>query len=71
MTILLWPFWTILRKSPIPPLKGDARYFSIITKNKPIENVAWFHETPAKEILRLKQHLAFYPNEKIAIEHLE
>ena len=53
------------------PQKGDARYFSIITKNKPIENVAWSYETPAKEMLLIKQHLAFHPNEKITIEHLE
>jgi len=53
------------------PQTGDARYFSIITKNKPIENIAWSYETPAKEMLRIKQHLAFHPNEKITIEHLE
>ena len=30
------------------PHKGDARYFSIITKNGPIENVAWSYEAPKK-----------------------
>jgi len=64
-------FLDYTQKTTHCPQKGSARYFSIITKNKPIENVAWSYETPAKEMLQIKQHLAFYPNEKIAIELLE
>ena len=50
--------------------KGYARYFSIITKNKPIENVAWTYENPKIEMAMIKDHLAFYSNDKIIIEHL-
>ena len=52
------------------PHKGYARYFSIITKNEPIENVAWTYESPNIEMAMIKDHLAFYPNDKITIEHL-
>jgi uncharacterized protein (DUF427 family) len=50
--------------------KGYARYFSIITKNKPIENVAWTYENPKIEMAMIKDHLAFCSNDKNIIEHL-
>ena len=50
--------------------KGYARYFSIITKNKPIENVAWTDENPKIEMAMIKDHLAFCSNDKNIIEHL-
>ena len=52
------------------PHKGDARYFSIITKNGPIDNVAWSYESPNADMRQIKDHLAFYPNDKIVIEHV-
>ena len=52
------------------PHKGDARYFSIITKNGPIENVAWSYEAPQEAGAKIKGHLAFYLNDKIAIEQV-
>ena len=52
------------------PHKGDAHYFSIITKNEPIKNVAWSYESPNPEMVQIKDHLAFYPNDKIDIEHV-
>ena len=50
--------------------KGYARYFSIITNNKPIENVAWTYEDPKIEMAVIKDHLAFCSNDKNIIEHL-
>ena len=50
--------------------KGYARYFSIITKNKPIENVAWTYENPKIEMAMIKDYLAFCSNDKNIIEHL-
>ena len=50
--------------------KGYARYFSIITKNKPIENVAWTYEDPKIEMAMIKDHLAFCSNDKNIIDHL-
>jgi len=52
------------------PHKGDASYFSIITKNGPIENVAWSYETPNEAVAKIKHHLAFYLNDKITIEQV-
>jgi len=52
------------------PHKGDASYFSIITKNEPIENVAWSYEAPQEAVAKIKGHLAFYLNDKIAIEQV-
>ena len=43
------------------PHKGDARYFSIIT---------WSYETPKEDLARIKDHLAFYLNDKITIEQV-
>ena len=36
--------------------KGDARHISIITKNKPIKNVAWTYETHKLKMIRIKDH---------------
>ena len=52
------------------PHKGNASYFSIITKNGPIENVAWSYEAPREVVAKIKGHLAFYLNDKIAIEQV-
>ena len=52
------------------PHKGDANYFSIMTKNGPIENVAWSYEAPQEAVAKIKGHLAFYLNDKIAIEQV-
>ena len=50
--------------------KGTAHYFSIITKNGPIENVAWSYKTQKKDLARIKDHLAFHLNDKITIEQV-
>ncbi|MCF3593592.1 DUF427 domain-containing protein [Rhodobacteraceae bacterium LMO-12] len=50
------------------PWKGDASYFSIITKSKTIENAAWSYEAPNEDVARIKDHLAFYPSEEVAVE---
>lgn len=52
------------------PHKGDASYFSIETKNGPIPDAAWSYETPNPDVIDLKDHVAFYLGEKIAIEHV-
>ena len=63
-------FLNYIDKTPHCIHKGYARYFSIITKNKPIENVAWTYEDPKIEMAMLKDHLAFCSNDKNIIEHL-
>lgn len=52
------------------PHKGDASYFSIVTKSQTLENVAWSYEDPNEDVARIKGHLAFTPGEYVAVERL-
>jgi uncharacterized protein (DUF427 family) len=51
------------------PHKGDASYFSIVTKSTTLENAAWSYETPKDAVAQVKGHLAFYPD-KATVEAL-
>lgn len=44
------------------PHKGDASYYSIVTKSSTIKDAAWSYEAPFEEVARIKDHLAFYPD---------
>ncbi|MCM2560716.1 DUF427 domain-containing protein [Lutimaribacter sp. EGI FJ00015] len=52
------------------PVKGDASYFSIVTKSTTLENAAWSYETPLEGVDRIKDHLAFHTSEKVTVEQL-
>lgn len=52
------------------PFKGEASYFSIITKSQTLENAAWSYENPKEEVARIKDHLAFTPGEYLAVEEV-
>ena len=52
------------------PLKGEARYYSIVTKSQTLENAAWSYDSPKDDVARIKDHLAFYPSEKVAVERV-
>lgn len=52
------------------PWKGDARYFSIVTKSTTIENAVWSYEAPKDEVARIKDHLAFYVSDAVAVERV-
>ncbi|MCZ7675311.1 MAG: DUF427 domain-containing protein [Roseovarius sp.] len=52
------------------PLKGDATHFSIVTKSGTMENTAWSYEDPIAAVAPIKDHIAFYAREDIAIERL-
>lgn len=49
------------------PHKGDARYYSIVTKSKTIVNAAWSYETPTDPVSEIKDHIAFYPMPEITV----
>ena len=51
------------------PFKGDAVYFSIVTKSNVIKNAAWSYENPTEAAAEIAGHLAFYPN-LVAVEKL-
>lgn len=57
-------------KSSHCPWKGDATYFSIVTKSKVIPNAAWSYESPKEEVARIKDHLAFYPSDDVTVEEI-
>lgn len=52
------------------PVKGTARFFSIVAKSGTIPDCVWSYEDPLEDALKLKDHLAFYPGEKITVEQL-
>ena len=52
------------------PHKGDASYFSIVTKSKTLENTVWSYEAPLEGVERIKDHLAFYPSDDVAVERV-
>ncbi len=52
------------------PHKGDASYYSIITKSQTLKNAAWSYDTPNEDVARIKGHLAFYPSDAVAVERV-
>ena len=52
------------------PHKGDARYFSIVTKSKTIKNAVWSYEEPKEAVAEIKDYLAFYTSEEVAVEQI-
>lgn len=52
------------------PHKGTASYYSIITKSTTLENVVWSYEDPKADVARIKDHLAFFTGDAVAVEHI-
>ena len=52
------------------PHKGDASYFSIITKSQTLKNAAWSYEAPKDDVARIKDHLAFYTGDAVTVERV-
>ena len=52
------------------PKKGDANYFSIVTKSTTLENAAWSYEQPKESVARIKDHLAFYATDFVTVERV-
>lgn len=52
------------------PHKGDASYFSIVTKSGTLANAAWSYENPKENVERIKDHLAFYASDAVSIERI-
>ena len=52
------------------PHKGDASYFSIVTKSKTLANTVWSYENPKSDVAAIKDHLAFYASDDVAVEQL-
>ena len=50
--------------------KGEANYFSIVTKSQVIENAVWTYETPHPELESIANHVAFYRGDLVIIEEI-
>lgn len=57
-------------KSTHCPHKGDATYFSVVTKSTTLKDVVWSYESPMTDVARIKDHLAFYTNGEVTVEEL-
>ncbi len=52
------------------PHKGEASYFSIVTKSTTLENAVWSYEDPKEDVARIKGYLAFYVSDRLAVERV-
>ena len=52
------------------PHKGDASYFSVVTKSTTLKDVAWSYEDPKDEVARIKDHVAFYSGDTVTVEQI-
>lgn len=52
------------------PHKGDASYFSVVTKSRTLENAVWSYEDPTENVSDIKGYLAFYPIDEITVEQI-
>ena len=57
-------------KSTHCPHKGDASYFSVVTKSTTLSDVAWSYEDPKEAVARIKDHIAFYTGDGVTVEQL-
>jgi uncharacterized protein (DUF427 family) len=52
------------------PHKGEATYFSVVTKSRTLEDAVWSYKDPKEDVAAIKGYLAFTPMEEIAIERI-
>ncbi|SEO34247.1 Uncharacterized conserved protein, DUF427 family [Salinihabitans flavidus] len=52
------------------PHKGDATYYSIVTKSRTLPNAAWSYEDPSDDVARIRDYLAFYPSDDVTVEQI-
>ena len=51
------------------PHKGDAAYYSVVTKSETIPDAVWTYEAPKDDVAAIRDHLAFYPG-KVTVERV-
>ncbi|WP_238365827.1 DUF427 domain-containing protein [Mesobacterium pallidum] len=52
------------------PFKGDASYYSIVTKSTTIPDAAWSYESPKAGLEQIAGHLAFYATDQVTVERI-
>lgn len=53
------------------PFKGRASYWTLAAGGRTAENAAWSYEAPYDEVLRIKDHVAFYRDLLDGIDGIE
>ena len=56
-------------KTSTCPHKGEASYFTVVTKSTRLPDAVWSYEDPKEGVEGIKDHLAFYPD-RIAVEQV-
>ncbi|MGB3244326.1 MAG: DUF427 domain-containing protein [Sulfitobacter sp.] len=57
-------------KSSHCPYKGDASYYSVVTKSRTLADAVWSYEEPKEAVAEIKDYLAFYLLEEITVEQI-
>ncbi|MEQ6203595.1 DUF427 domain-containing protein [Sulfitobacter sp. HNIBRBA2951] len=52
------------------PHKGDASYFSVVTKSTTLENVVWSYEEPKEAVAQIKDYVAFHKVDEVTVEQI-
>jgi uncharacterized protein (DUF427 family) len=52
------------------PHKGDANYYSVVTKSTTLQDAVWTYENPVDDVARIKDHLAFYTGDGVTVEKI-
>jgi len=50
--------------------KGDASYYSVVTKSQVLEDAVWTYEAPKESVAQIKDHLAFNVSDAITVEQI-
>ena len=50
--------------------KGDASYYSVVTKSTTLKDAVWSYENPKEDVARIKDHLAFFAGDAIQVEKI-
>ena len=52
------------------PHKGEASYYSIVTKSTTLENSVWSYENPKDAVKEIAGYLAFYTGDLVTVEQI-
>lgn len=52
------------------PHKGEATYYSIVTKSTTLTDSVWSYENPKEAVAPIAGHLAFYSGDLVAVEQI-
>lgn len=57
-------------KTSTCPWKGEASYYSIVTKSTVLKDAVWSYEDPKPGVSEIKGYLAFYPSDQVTVEKI-